>query len=92
MTRPVQLGKETAAVEISLVAARCKRCGYCIAFCPKGVLASDGGKPVVQKGELCTGCGLCVWICPEFAMKVTGHRRGTVSTPMGAADDSSGER
>ena len=47
----------------------CKRCGICIAFCPKGVFKqSKEGYPVIDDIEKCAECGLCVVMCPELAI------------------------
>ena len=49
----------------------CKKCGICVAFCPKQVLAIDKSSyPVVKYPESCTGCGLCEIRCPDFAIVV----------------------
>lgn len=64
-----------AKVEISKES--CKSCGYCVKFCPKGVLAI--GKDVNMKGyqyvvaekmDLCIGCKMCASICPDAAIEV----------------------
>lgn len=54
---------------------RCKGCGFCIEFCPKGVLASSPKfnskgyhPPYSAKPEECVNCNLCFLICPEFAI------------------------
>lgn len=49
----------------------CKKCGICIAFCPKQVFVS-GYKdyPEAQYVEKCTACKLCVFRCPDFALEV----------------------
>ena len=54
---------------------RCKGCGYCIEFCPSGVLAistkfnANGYHyPVVIAADKCTGCDLCGMYCPDFAV------------------------
>ena len=54
---------------------RCKECGYCIRFCPKGVLSKctkvnkkSYYPPVV--GEGCIGCGTCGRVCPDSAIAV----------------------
>ncbi|MGQ9592525.1 MAG: 4Fe-4S dicluster domain-containing protein [Planctomycetota bacterium] len=70
MPEPVGAEKAPVAIEISIQRLRCKRCGYCVEFCPKDVFDSEGGRPVVARGERCTGCGLCEALCPEFAIKV----------------------
>jgi 2-oxoglutarate ferredoxin oxidoreductase subunit delta len=50
----------------------CKRCGICIAFCPKKALDKDHeGYPVVDN-EKCITCGTCEIMCPDFAIIVTG--------------------
>jgi 2-oxoglutarate ferredoxin oxidoreductase subunit delta len=54
---------------------RCKGCGYCVEFCPTGVLAlsrefNEKGyhPPEVVKAEACTGCDLCGMYCPDFSI------------------------
>jgi len=53
----------------------CKGCGFCIAFCPSGVLEfsdkfnSKGyHSPRAVNPDACTGCGLCGMYCPDFAI------------------------
>ena len=58
-------------VQITIDTKRCKRCGYCVAFCPQKVYTTaENGLPQIQKAEACTGCQLCVKRCPDFALKV----------------------
>jgi len=65
------LGNASASTVIAIHTVRCKGCGYCVEFCPKGVLRMQDARPVVVAAELCTGCALCVQVCPDFAMKVS---------------------
>jgi 2-oxoglutarate ferredoxin oxidoreductase subunit delta len=60
---------------VHIVEERCKGCGYCIAFCPKGVLelstrfnVKGYHPPVVGKPEECVNCHYCEIICPDFAI------------------------
>lgn len=49
----------------------CKRCGYCIAFCPAKVYEpSKDGFPLVKRLEECTACMLCELRCPDLALKL----------------------
>jgi 2-oxoglutarate ferredoxin oxidoreductase subunit delta len=60
---------------IHVTQARCKGCGFCIAFCPPKVLEfSDEFNPQgyhfprLKTPEGCTGCDLCGLYCPDFAI------------------------
>ena len=63
--------------KVEIVAERCKSCGYCIKFCPKGVLAvgtkvNSKGYEYVEpvKGDQCIGCAICARMCPDGAIDV----------------------
>jgi len=63
--------------QLFIVKDRCKGCGFCVEYCPKGVLELSpefnikGYHPPfpVKEGE-CVDCELCQTICPEFAIYV----------------------
>lgn len=49
----------------------CKRCGICVAFCPKKALQKDSqGYPVWKDASSCVACGMCELRCPDFAIEV----------------------
>ena len=57
--------------DIILRPERCKGCGICAAFCPKGVLGLDElGKIKIVRRENCIGCGQCELRCPDYAIFV----------------------
>jgi len=60
---------------VMILEDRCKGCGYCIEFCPRGVLgfsprfnAKGYHPPAVVKPEECVNCHYCEILCPEFAI------------------------
>ena len=71
------MAKLVRKFEIHVIWDRCKGCGFCIEFCPRGVLdysprlnARGAHPPEVVKPEECVGCGLCQDICPDLAIFV----------------------
>ena len=61
--------------EVTIIAERCKGCGFCVEFCPTKVLelATDFNSkgyhpPTVVNPEKCSGCDLCGMYCPDFAI------------------------
>ncbi|HHY04211.1 MAG TPA: 4Fe-4S binding protein [Thermoanaerobacterales bacterium] len=62
-----------ANFEIIINEKTCKRCGLCIAFCPKKVYtADDDGKPIPTNLDACIKCKLCELRCPDYAIVVGG--------------------
>ena len=58
-------------------AARCKGCGLCVEFCPRGNMriSADitpmGTHPAEVCDETaCSGCKLCVLMCPDVAIAI----------------------
>jgi 2-oxoglutarate ferredoxin oxidoreductase subunit delta len=92
--KPVKAKKSRS--NISFYPAWCKRCGNCVAFCPKQTLETDEwGYPYVAKPESCISCHLCEKLCPDFAIMVgeeapssvpqrasTGPSPGTEGSPV----------
>ncbi len=56
---------------------RCKGCGLCIRFCPKGIIVPDdrintsGFHPAtVVEIDKCTACAICAMMCPDLVIQV----------------------
>ena len=71
----VKTGK---SYRVAIAEDRCKGCGLCVEFCPKGVLAmtedrlNAKGIPyaeVVRPAD-CIGCRACVTMCPDAAVEL----------------------
>ncbi len=66
--------------KVNVIDDRCKGCGYCVEYCPKGILElSDRFNvkgyhpPTVTDPEQCVDCKLCEMLCPEFAVWVVSQ-------------------
>jgi 2-oxoglutarate ferredoxin oxidoreductase subunit delta len=68
---PPASDSQPATDKVSFYSAWCKRCGNCVAFCPRKALSKDEwGYPVLDHPDRCTACGLCEMLCPDFALSV----------------------
>jgi len=63
--------------KVYVIENRCKGCGFCIEFCPVGVLEFSKGIndmgahfPNVKDESECNACRICEGICPDFAIFV----------------------
>ncbi|NLZ54044.1 MAG: ferredoxin family protein [Thermoanaerobacteraceae bacterium] len=61
------------SIKILIDEKACKKCGLCIAFCPRKVYISEGNKPVIANLSACTNCKLCELRCPDYAIIVGGE-------------------
>ncbi len=62
---------------IHIIEERCKGCGFCVEFCPRGVFVMSERTnpkgyypPEITDSSQCTDCGLCALLCPDFAIYV----------------------
>ncbi len=56
-------------MSIKIIAARCKGCGICVAFCPKKVLGlSEVEKVQIVNKDACIACRQCEMRCPDYAI------------------------
>lgn len=77
---------------VEVDAARCKGCGLCAHYCPKGCFASAedlntlGVRPYrFLEGSDCTACGVCGWVCPDLSVHIFTERASTVGVPLSEA-------
>lgn len=62
--------------EVRINTERCKECGYCIRYCPKGCLKKGdainkrGYYAPVYEAANCIGCGICAQVCPDTVLTV----------------------
>jgi 2-oxoglutarate ferredoxin oxidoreductase subunit delta len=72
--------KTTKPSKITIDKERCKGCGYCTEFCPRGALvmsqeinAKGYTLAAISDETKCLGCGLCEVICPEFGIVLNSN-------------------
>ncbi|SHF28889.1 2-oxoglutarate ferredoxin oxidoreductase subunit delta [Desulfofundulus australicus DSM 11792] len=66
-----------ASARVTFREERCKGCGLCVIFCPKGIIAlaehinGMGFHPATVKDQSkCTGCATCARMCPDLVIEV----------------------
>jgi len=69
--------------DVVLDAAKCSRCGQCVAYCSLGVITLKDGLPVFDKSR-CIRCGGCEEFCPEAAIGVAQMGYKVVAGGSGA--------
>lgn len=79
----INFKKGSLMAKIKINVERCKGCGFCAHFCPRGLiyLNSDfnqkGYHPAIFKQkekDSCNGCGICALVCPDTAITVYKER------------------
>ena len=60
---------------VVILEERCKGCGLCVEYCPRGVLEMSDRfnkkgyhPPDAVLPDRCVGCDFCEEVCPEFAV------------------------
>jgi 2-oxoglutarate ferredoxin oxidoreductase subunit delta len=84
--------KAPKRVKVDIDVNRCKGCGYCAEFCPRGVLkmsdkrSSKGYETVeIVDEDKCLGCGLCEAMCPEFGIRLIEKDKEETKEPVAHA-------
>lgn len=59
------------AKKIEISRKRCKKCGMCVAICPKKVyIQNEADEVIVENIDSCIVCLMCQNVCPDFAIEI----------------------
>jgi 2-oxoglutarate ferredoxin oxidoreductase subunit delta len=78
-----QYMSKTKVSLLKLDIERCKGCGLCVLYCPKGSLRmtqelNNQGNPYVEQIDpaVCNACGICFRMCPDVAITISDNKGG----------------
>lgn len=57
-------------VTLSIIPAKCKKCGTCLNVCPHDVFTLSQTSVVIKERDACIECGACAKNCPFGAIVV----------------------
>ena len=66
---PARILRPPGAIQESLFADTCRRCGACVEVCPAAVFVLQKNKAVAKTIDECVECCACIDICPKDAIK-----------------------